>query len=40
MFFKIVVHEITLKNLEFIINFIEKVKPFFTFLNMYVSWIE
>ena len=33
--------EITLKNFEFILNSIEKVKPaFFIFLNAYVSCIE
>ena len=34
-------HSITLKILEFILNSAEKVKPyFFTFLNVYVSWIQ
>ena len=39
--FKEIHHEITLKILEFIFNSIEKVKSvFFTFLIVYVSWIE
>ena len=37
----IIDHEITLKILEFVLNSIGKVKPvFFTFLNVYIFWIE
>ena len=38
---KLMDHEITLKILEFILNSKEKVRPgCFTFLSVYVSWIE